>query len=205
MDKHKGFFVSIEGIDGSGKTTFCSRLADRLAPHQLVLIREPGSTVVSEKIRDLLLDAKNVGIKPRTEAMLYASSRAQLVEEIIIPALQLGKIVLADRYIDSTLAYQGYGRGMDLGFLQELNRLATTGITPDLTILLDLDPAVAKLRKNPEETDRLEMEGLAFQQRVREGYLALAADNSQRIKIIPSDQDPEQIVLQAETLIKARF
>ncbi|NLV21858.1 MAG: dTMP kinase [Syntrophomonadaceae bacterium] len=181
----KGKFISLEGIDGCGKTTLRDQLYDYYKEkYEVLVLREPGGTEVSEKIRDMLLDVRNVGIKPRTEAFLYAASRSQLVEEMILPALQAGKIVIADRFMDSTIAYQGYGRGLDIEFLQELNHLCTGGLKPDLTLLLDIDPEEGQKRRNQDIPDRLEKEGLEFQSRVRAGYLALQRAEPDRIKLL---------------------
>ncbi len=182
----RGWFISIEGIDGAGKTTLKDGLLAYLQDkYDVVSIREPGGTVVSEKIRDMLLDVRNDGILARTEALLYAAARSQVVEEIISPALDSGKIVIADRYMDSTIAYQGYGRGLDVVFLHSLNELCTRGIKPDLTLLLDIDPAEALSRRIRNKPDRLEKEGIEFQSRVREGYLRLQQENPARIKLLP--------------------
>lgn len=195
--KKKAFFISLEGIDGAGKTTLKEHLVNYLKDVKVVCVREPGGTDISEKIRALLLDVKNAGILPKTEAMLYASARTQLVEEVISPALQAGNVVIADRYIDSTIAYQGYARGLDINFLEELNELCTSGLKPDLTLLLDLDPIVAQQRKQKEELDRLEKEGLQFQQKVREGYLKIAENEPQRVKVLDASQPLEEVADQA--------
>jgi len=160
-------------------------------------IREPGGNIISEKIRELLLDVTNQGITSRTEALLYAAARSQVVEQVISPALKTGKIVLADRYMDSTIAYQGYGRGLELGFLQELNQLCTGGLKPDLTLLLDLTSEEAWHRRKKEIPDRLEKEGLAFQEKVRQGYLVLAEQEKERIKVLDARQAPEKVLQQA--------
>lgn len=180
-----GKFISLEGIDGCGKTTLRDQLYDYYKEkYEILVLREPGGTEVSEKIRDMLLDVRNIGIKSRTEAFLYAAARSQLVEEMILPALQAGKIVIADRFMDSTLAYQGYGRGLDIGFLEELNRLCTGGLKPDLTLLLDIEPEEGQKRRNKETPDRLEIEGLEFQSRVRAGYLEIQANEPERVKLL---------------------
>lgn len=186
---NRGIFISFEGIDGCGKSSLKESLLSYLHKYKIVSLREPGGTYISEKIRDMLLDVKNEGMMPRTEALLYASARSQLVEEVIRPSLNEGSIVLADRYLDSTLAYQGYGRGLDIEFLKELNRLCTGGLKPDLTLLLDLDPEEGRKRKKKDIPDRLEKEGIEFQTKVRAGYLALAREDSRRIKVIDGGQD----------------
>lgn len=191
----KGFFITLEGVDASGKTTLASRLSEHLLKQGFSLesIREPGGTEISEKVRKLLLDTANKSMHPWTEAVLYGAARRQLVEERIRPALTEGKIVLADRYVDSTLAYQGFGRGLDLGCLEDLNKICTAGIYPDLTLLLDLSPETAWRRKGAFPEDRLEKEGLTLQTRVREGYLKLAQLYSDRFKIINAGLDQEMV------------
>lgn len=200
--RKKALFISLEGIDGAGKTSLKDHLVNYLKDAKVVCVREPGGTDISEKIRSLLLDVKNAGILPKTEAMLYASARSQLVEEVINPALEAGNIVIADRYIDSTIAYQGYARGLDIRFLQELNDLCTSGLKPDLTLLLDLDPIVAQQRKQKEELDRLEKEGLLFQQRVREGYLDIAKNDPQRVKVLDASLPIEEVAENAIRYLK---
>lgn len=199
----RGFFISLEGIDGSGKTTLIQSLTAELAGrYQVLRIREPGGTVISEKIREMLLDVRNDGIIGKVEAMLYAAARCQLVEEVIRPSLEKGMMVIADRYLDSTIAYQGYGRGLDLAFLEDLNRLCTGGLKPDLTLLLDLDPREAQKRRLNEAPDRLEQEGLVFQARVRDGYLELWGQEPQRIKRLEATQSPSVLMVQALQLVQ---
>ncbi|KUK41189.1 MAG: Thymidylate kinase [Clostridia bacterium 62_21] len=170
-------FVVFEGIDGAGKTTQLHMLERALAArgYRPVVVREPGSTRIGEAIREVLLSPAYAEMAPATEALLYVAARAQAVAELVRPALAGGRPVLADRFSASTVAYQGYGRGLDLTVLREIDRLATGGLAPDLTILLDLAPeeALARLRGN--KSDRLEQETMAFYTRVREGYLELAA------------------------------
>ncbi|HHW62199.1 MAG TPA: dTMP kinase [Syntrophomonadaceae bacterium] len=194
----KGLFVSLEGIDGAGKTSLKEILIPRLQKqYDIISIREPGGTVISEKIRHLLLDAGNSTMGSRTEALLYAAARSQVVEEVIQPALEAGKLVLADRFLDSTIAYQGYGRGMDLSFLHQLNHLCTGGIKPDLTLLLDIEPELAYWRRRGETPDRLEQEGLNFQARVRAGYLELWKEEPQRIKCLDGSASLQDIAAES--------
>jgi dTMP kinase len=202
----RGLFISLEGIDGCGKTTLKENLLVQLGDKYPVIgIREPGGTVISEKIRDMLLDVRNDGIIGKTEALLYAAARSQLVEEIIRPALDQGTIVIADRYLDSTIAYQGYGRGLDLTFLQDLNRICTGGLKPDLTLLLDIDPCEGQKRRRKEIPDRLEREGLEFQARIRNGYLELWKQEPDRIKRLDARHAPHKLVEEAIQLITARL
>jgi dTMP kinase len=198
----RGFFISLEGIDGCGKTTLKENLLAQLGrSHTVIGIREPGGTVISEKIRDMLLDVRNNGIIGRTEALLYAAARSQVVEEIIRPALAQDQIIIADRYMDSTIAYQGYGRGLDLAFLADLNRICTGGLKPDLTLLLDIKPLEAQKRRNKEIPDRVEQEGLEFQARVQAGYLELWKKEPLRIKRLDASHDPQELAVEAMQLI----
>lgn len=203
----KGCFVTLEGIDASGKTTLAAGLQEYMIEKgwPLVSLREPGGTQISEKIRQLLLDTANAGIKPWTEAVLYGAARRQLVDERIKPALESGAIVLADRYTDSTLAYQGYGRGLELKRLQELNAICSGGIKPDLTLLLDIEPARAKERQAGQQADRLENEGRHFQEKVRYGYLELALSDPERIRVIDASRSPQEVFEAAMSFIKEKI
>lgn len=193
----RGLFIVFEGIDGCGKTTQVNMLAERLEKlgRNVVVTREPGGTRIGEKIRELLLDPANGEINSRTEALLYAADRAQHVGETILPALKGGKIVICDRFTDSTLAYQGGGRGMDRNFLSQLNDLATTGLHPDLVIILDVPPEVGmgRLKNKRLAADRLESENLQFYRRVREMYLALAQCPSGRYRVINGQTQPGEV------------
>ncbi len=174
----QGHFIVLEGIDGSGTTTQCHQLADYLrnAGIPFILTREPGGTPAAEKIRDLVLDPALGDISHTAELFLYAASRAQHVEELIRPALDRGDVVICDRYIASSLAYQGYGRGLDLDTIRQVNMLAVIGCMPDLTIYLDLPLAVARARrdKRGEVADRLEQAGESLQEKVARGYREIA-------------------------------
>lgn len=193
----KGLLISLEGIDGAGKSTLLERLYLSLNSFTLLSLREPGGTYISEKIRELLLDSRNEGMLSQTEALLYAAARNQLVEELIVPALNDGKIVLLDRYIDSTIAYQGYGRGLDISFLEIVNQICTGGLKPDLTLLLDLDPVESQKRKKKDIPDRLEKEGISFQYRVRDGYLEIAGKEPERVKVLDASQNLDSLVSKA--------
>jgi len=183
-----GLFITLEGPEGSGKTTQAPLLAAWLQAqgHIVVRTREPGGTPVGERIRALLHDPAHAELRPRAEVLLYAASRAQLVDEVIRPALRAGKLVLCDRYFDSTYAYQGYGRSLSLEALREITRFATGGVMPDVTLYLDIDPAVGLQRRVAagEEMNRLDREALAFHRRVREGYQALIAAEPERWVVI---------------------
>ena len=172
------FFLSIEGPDGSGKTTQARLLADHLrqAGHDVLLAREPGGTPIGDQIRQVLFSLDNKGMSPESEFLLFSASRAQLVREVLRPHLQRGGVVVCDRFADSSLAYQGYGHGLELQMVQAVTRLATGGLRPDLTVLLDL-PAEDGLarRKQGGRWNRLDDYDLEFHQRVRQAFLDLAA------------------------------
>ncbi|MCX8103021.1 MAG: dTMP kinase [Candidatus Bipolaricaulota bacterium] len=170
----KGLFIVFEGIDGSGKSTQLRALQERLRQHGIdpLAIREPGGTPVGEQIRQILLE-RPWGMEPLTELLLYEASRSELTRTVLRPALEEGRVVLSDRFAMASLAYQGYGRGLDFTLVQKFNRIATDGIEPSLTIVLDVPVAVALARKR-EAFDRLERAGREFHERVRAGYRELA-------------------------------
>jgi len=176
MDINRRFIV-FEGVDGAGKSTQVALASEALRARgrEVLVTREPGGTRLGEAVRRLLLDVKNTGMAAETEALLYAAARAQCVREVIAPALRRGAVVLCDRFADSTLAYQGWGRGLPLEPLRRINDLATGGLYPALTVILDLPVGKARLRLPDGRRDRLESEAADFHERVREGYLALAA------------------------------
>jgi dTMP kinase len=177
-------FITLEGPDGSGKTTQIRLLHDALvaAGHDVLLTREPGGTAIGDQIRAVLHDVANKELVATAEILLYSASRAQLVAQVIRPALAAGKIVLCDRYADSTMAYQGYGRGLDLEALKAITHFATGDLKPDLTVLLDLEPEVGLSRRQVGggEWNRMDQQELDFYQRVRQGYMALAAEEPDR-------------------------
>ena len=187
-----GKFITFEGIDGCGKTTQMRLAAERLraAGRETVETVEPGGTEIGRQIRRILLDANNAHMTPRAELLLYFASRAQNVEEVIRPALAEGKIVLCDRFTDSTLAYQGCGRGISTGVILELDRIACAGLEPDLTVLIDVDleTSMQRSRQRNERTSsqetRIDEESRAFHERVRDGYLELAKLHSERFIIV---------------------
>jgi dTMP kinase len=179
-----GVFITFEGGEGSGKSTQLSALLAylRSTGREALETCDPGGTAIGDQIRRTLLDRGNAGMDAMAELLLYEASRAQLVREVICPALLAGRIVLCDRFTDSTTAYQGYGRGLDLALIARLNALAADGLCPDLTLLLDLDPAVGLFRAGGRQReDRIEAEVLAFHQRVHRGYQAIAAGEPQRV------------------------
>jgi dTMP kinase len=187
--------ITVEGIDGAGKSTLVAGLADALGP-ELVVLREPGGVEVSERIRDLLKDPA-LTIDARAEALLYAAARAQLVAERLRPLLDGGATVLLDRFIDSSLAYQGAGRGLGVEEIRTLNAFGTGGLTPDRTLLLRIDPAAGLGRIAGREADRLEQEDVAFFQAIAAAYDALAAAEPQRFAVIDAAQPPEAVLADA--------
>ena len=192
----KGSFISFEGIEGTGKTIQSKLLYEhfRKTGYTVILTEEPGGTRIGLKIRDVLLSVENKEITPVTELLLYNASRAQHLKELILPALNEGGIVITDRFSDSTVAYQGYGRGIDLKLIDSLERMVTEGLKPDITLLLDLDAETGLLRnKGINKTDRLELEDLKFHKKVRAGYLQIAAREPERIKLIDSSGSIEEI------------
>ena len=186
-------FITFEGIEGCGKTTQLQLLASRLEGrgHRVTITREPGGCPIADQIRSILLDAENRSIVPLAELFLYAAARAQHVSEVVAPALEAGRIVLCDRFTDATIAYQGYGRELDLAVINQLNSLATAGIGPHMTILLDCpaETGLSRAMSRIESTtgareERFEQESLLFHKRVRDGYLALARQEPQRFVTI---------------------
>lgn len=194
-------FITFEGIDGSGKTTQLKLLEEYLRRHQvqIVVAREPGGTPVGESIRRVLLDSKTTHLRPISELLLYYASRYQNLHQVIIPALERGEWVLCDRYADASMAYQGYGRGIDLETIEQLNRVVIGGRLPDLTLLFDVEPALglkrARERNCTRELDegRFEKESLDFFGRVRNGYLTMAGKQPGRFRILQADQSVEKV------------
>jgi dTMP kinase len=200
----QGFLITFEGPEGCGKSTQIRMLADYLAEKGLptLFVREPGGTVISEQIRNILLDPERTNFSPRAELLLFEASRAQIVDETIRPALGEGIIVMADRFYDSTTAYQGYGRGFDLDMVHLLNMFATGDLRPDLTLYLDLVVEEGLRRRvTTEKFDRLDREVREFHQRVREGYLQMAHQEPERWRVIDASQPIEEVFAQvrAET------
>jgi len=194
-----GIFLSFEGGEASGKSVQAKRLAERLvaAGRDVVAVREPGSTPVGERVRDIVLHAQEIPLGANAQALLYSTARAQLVRDVIRPALAAGKIVIVDRFYDSTLAYQGYGHGADLTQLRAVTDFAVGDTRPDRTLLLDLPVDAAEqraaTRKPGRAWDRFEAEARAFHERVREGYLRLAAAEPQRFAVIGADRDIDTV------------
>lgn len=209
MEKFKTF-ISFEGIDFCGKSTQIDLLLNRLSTHKkpelkVKVLREPGGTFISEKIRDILLDTSHSAMNPQTEILLYSAARAQLVHQTLLDELKKGVYIIADRYFDSTTAYQGYGRNIDVNFVNELNRFATSGLTPFKTFFIDISPEEAEKRRrllsslkdSRSEKDRIESESTEFYNKIRQGYLKLAENDPDRIVRIdgelPQDQIAEKI------------
>ncbi|MBM7643508.1 dTMP kinase [Streptococcus loxodontisalivarius] len=205
----QGIFISIEGPDGAGKTTVLERLLPRLEelyPAGLVTTREPGGVAIAEKIREVILDVNHTAMDSKTELLLYIAARRQHLVERVLPNLQAGKMVLVDRFIDSSVAYQGAGRGLSIDHIKWLNSYATDGLEPDLTLLLDIESeeGLRRIEANKDrEVNRLDLEKIDMHQRVRQGYLELAEENPDRIKIVDASQDLEAVVEDAFNLIKA--
>jgi dTMP kinase len=195
----RGLFVSFEGIDRSGKTTQARLLVDALG-EQALAVREPGGTAVGERVRDLLKDP-SLEVGARAEALLFAAARAELVERIVRPALDDGRVVVSDRYVDSSLAYQGAARGLGMAEVARVNEWATGGLAPDLTIFLELPPDHAFARGG--EQDRFEAEGAALQERVRQAYEELAATDPSRWRRVDAARAPEQVHADVLALVRA--
>ena len=199
-------FISFEGIDGCGKSTQAQLFHDFLISRdqKVTFVREPGGTAISEAIRNILLDNNRQELADRTESLLMTASRAQLTQELIIPELDAGHWVIADRYADSTLAYQGSGRNLDLEWLIQLNDFATYQIQPKITFLVDIDPAEGQRRRSA-ENDRIEDEGLDFQKLVRIGYLKIAERFKNRIIVLDGHQSVEKLHNQIKSEISRSF
>ena len=203
---NRGLFITFEGTDGAGKTTQIERLtADlRETGYDVCLTREPGGTPISEQIRDMLLNPEHNEMAATTELLLYAASRAQHVSEVIKPALAAGKVVISSRFADATVVYQGYGRGLDLDRIHHLNRIATDGVTPDVTFVLDLPVEIGlqRVQNSRGGLDRLEREKIEFHRRLREGYQIIAKQEPERLKIIDAQVSPEQVYTQIQEAIQ---
>ncbi|MFQ5651115.1 MAG: dTMP kinase [bacterium] len=207
----QGTLINFEGVDFSGKSVQARLLHEQLTKLNIpvVLLREPGGTQISEKIRAVVLDKENHSMTAQAELLLYSAARTQMVSEEVIPNLEAGKVVICDRYYDSTLAYQGYGRGIDLDFIKKLNIFVTYGIKPDLTFLVDLAPEVALQRNEAKARalDRLEQEEMEFHHRVRQGYLEMANSppDKARFVVIDGAQSVEAIQKKIFEIVKKRL
>lgn len=207
-----GIFITLEGPDGSGKTTALKAIFEELktlTDKQIVSTREPGGSPIAEKIREIILDSAHTEMDARTEALLYAASRRQHLVERVLPVLEAGDIVLCDRFVDSSIAYQGYARGIGETGIFKINDFATDGVQPDLTLYIDV-PAEVGLRRiqkgmGTREFNRLDQEKQSFHDKVRAGYLNIARENPTRIVTIDGTQTPEEVVADCMQIIKARF
>lgn len=197
----KGFFLTLEGGDGAGKTTLLRSLASFLeekGKHPLVT-REPGGTPLGEKIRELLLTPTKEPLSPFTELSLFLAARAEHIDKVLLPALQQGRYVLCDRFNDSSIAYQGFARNLGYDTVQTLCATISQGLSPNLTFYLDLNPSIGQERRNPTRVhDRIEQEGLPFQEKLRQGYLFLAEQEPSRIQILDASQTPEKVFAEAK-------
>lgn len=191
----RGLFITLEGADGCGKSTQAAILADRIAAtgREVVRLREPGGTAVSEKIRALVLDPENSEMASECELLLFEASRAQLVRQVIEPALARGAVVVCDRFYDSTFAYQAAGRSLAEQTIRAANALGSCGVDPDRTLVLDMESDAALARATRDGADRMEAEGVAFQRRVREGYLRLVAEEPRRVRRVDATGTVEEV------------
>ena len=205
----KGLFITFEGIDGCGKSTQCELLKNYLSDNgkDFIFVREPGGTVIGERIREILLDKKNTQMTPRTELLLFEAARAQITDEVIKPALDEGRIVICDRFFDSSSAYQGMARGMGMDFVSSLNMAATGGLKPDVTFFFDItaEEALARRGKRGEASDRIELAGMKFQEDVRRGYLELAENSDGRIVTIDASKSVEDIFEEVKGALKGKI
>ena len=202
-------FITFEGPDGGGKTTQLKLLASALREEgiEIITTREPGGTEIGDQIRAVIMNMKNKAMDPRTELLLFNASRAQLVEELIRPSLAAGKIILCDRYADSTMAYQGYGHGLDKDELRRLLNFATGGLKPDLTLLFDISAEAGLKRRlsNHDEWNRMDDYALQFHERVRGGFRELAAADPERWVVIDADRDPGVIHAEVLDIVKRKL
>ena len=203
-------FITFEGGEGAGKSTAIKRIVEKLTSegYEIVLTREPGGTPIAEEIRNVILDKKNTAMDPRTETLLYAASRRQHLVEKVIPALKEGKLVLCDRFIDSSLAYQGGAREIGIDNVYNMNLFATEGMLPDLTILFDIKPeeGLARIAANSQrEVNRLDVEKLAFHNKVRDSFHELAKKFPERFVIIDASKSPDEVFEESYKAIEDRL
>ncbi len=205
----RGIFISLEGIEGCGKSTQAKLLTQYVSGlgHPVISTREPGGTPIAEKIRGILLDPGNTGMTRTAELLLYLASRAQHVEQLIAPALAEGKIVICERFSDATLAYQGYGRGLDTNLIEKFNRVVTLGLEPDLTFLLDMDveSGLSRAERRAKSWDRLERESIEFHNKVRYGYLAIARGSPHRVEVIDASGSIEDVWLKIRRCVDRKL
>lgn len=207
----QGSLITFEGPDGAGKTTIINEILKQIPEIKkanILVTREPGGSKISETIRQIILDPANKEMDDRTEALLYAAQRGQHVNETIIPALKAGKIIFSDRYVDSSLAYQGVGRDLGIAAVQAINDFATNNLSADLTLFFDIDPAagLARIEKlRPDQEDRLEQEKLDFHEKVYQGYKQLINLYPDRIKTVDASKSIPEVVAQSVKIIKSKF
>lgn len=207
----KGSLITFEGPDGAGKTTIINEILKQIPESKrsnVLVTREPGGSKISETIRQIILDPNNKEMDDRTEALLYAAQRGQHVNETIVPALNAGKTIFSDRYIDSSLAYQGVGRNLGIEAIKTINDFATNNLTADLTLFFDIKPAegLARIKKlRPDQEDRLEQEKLAFHEKVYDGYKQLINLYPERIKIVDASKSIPEVVEQSVKIIKSKY
>lgn len=201
----KGLFITFEGNDGSGKSSALQTVKQELLDlgYDVIYTREPGGSPIAEKIREVILDKDNVGMDPKTEALLYAASRREHIVKTILPALEAGKVILCDRFLDSSLAYQGYSRDLGLENVLEMNQFATEGLYPDLTILVCTRPEIgmSRIKKDERDMDRLELEKMTFHNKVYDGYIALSEKFKDRIVVINGEQTKEQVLSDVKNVL----
>lgn len=203
MTNGQGFFITLEGIEGAGKSTLAAALAQLLSNrYEVIITEEPGGGGIGDRIRELLLDSKNI-ISDRTELLLFEAARAHHVDSRIIPALKRGAIVICDRFTDSSIAYQGYARGIDTKTIKSLNEFASGGLKPDLTILLDLPAQTGLARQRG--VDRVSAEGIAFHESVRKGYLCIAEAEPERIFVIDATRELDEVISEAMEAISIKL
>lgn len=202
-------FITLEGPDGSGKSMQVPALSDfiRRQGYEVLTTREPGGTFIGDQIREVIMRMDNKSMNPRTEILLFCAARAQIVDEVIRPQLEKGVVVISDRYADSTLAYQGYGHGIELAVLRQILSFATGGLTPDLTLLMDVDveKGLARRLSGGGEWNRLDDYELAFHRRVRNGYFELARAEPERWVLIDAEQSPQQVQEDLQQAVLARL
>ncbi len=206
-NKKIGSFITLEGGDGSGKSTQLKKLTDYLVEngYDCVFTREPGGTKISEEIRKIILDGSNVEMTDKAESLLYAAAREQLVDELILPSVKAGKLVVCDRYLDSSIAYQGYGRELGEEYVKSINAKVIERCMPEVTLFFDISPAKAFERKGGEDKDdRLEQSGRAFYERVYKGYKTLAENDPKRIAVIDAGKSVEEVFGQVLKVLKER-
>ena len=208
----RGIFITIEGPDGSGKTTALQQVVPRLQQEmnrKVVATREPGGSPIAEKIRSLILDPSHTDMDSRTEALLYAASRRQHLIEKVLPVLESGDVIFCDRFVDSSIAYQGYARGIGEEGIREINQFATEGIEPDVTLYIDVpaEVGIQRIHANLDdrEYNRLDQEKLAFHEKVRAGYLQLAKANPERIVVVDGTMSREEVAESCYQIIKNRY